>query len=206
MKIDVKTLSADTAGSVELSDDIFGLEPRKDLLHRMVVYQLAKRRQGTHKVKERGEVAGTTKKRYRQKGTGGARHGNGKASQFRGGGNAHGPRPRDHDIELPKKIRRLALKHALSAKAGAGELVILDEAKSDAPKTKALVASFDKLSLRSVLVVDGTEPDKNFSLAARNIPHVDVLPVAGINVYDVLRRDTLVLTKSAVESLEARLK
>lgn len=206
MKRDVVNLNADAAGDVELADDVFGLTPRKDILHRMVVYQLAKRRQGTHKAKERNEIAGSTKKIVRQKGSGGARHGNKKAPQFRGGGKAHGPRPRSHAIDLPKKVRRLAMKHALSAKAGADELIVLDTAKMDAPKTSALASAFSKLGVSSVLVVDGPELDANFQLAARNLPNVDVLPLAGANVYDILRREKLVLTRAAVEGLEARLK
>jgi len=205
MKIDILNLDAETVGSLDLDDAVYGLEPRKDILHRMVTYQLAKRQAGTHKTKERGEVAGTTKKFVRQKGSGGARHGNKKAPQFRGGGKAHGPRPRSHAIDLPKKVRRLALKHALSAKAGAGELIVIDEAKLDGAKTKALVSSFAKLGLKNALILDGAEIDGNFRMAARNIPEVDVLPTIGANVYDILRREKLVLTRAAVEGLAARL-
>ncbi len=204
MKIDVVTLEAKKAGSVELKDDVFGLEPRKDILHRMVTYQLAKRQAGTHKTKERGEVKGTTKKFVRQKGSGGARHGNRKPGIFVGGGVAHGPRVRSHATKLPKKLRALALKHALSAKLGAKELIIVDDAKMNDPKTKALIANFKALGVSSALIVDGSV-DENFMKAARNIPNVDVLPVVGANVYDILRREKLVLTKSAVEGLEARL-
>ena len=205
MKIDVVTLANEKAGSVDLDEAIFGLEPRKDILHRCVTWQLAKRQQGTHKVKERGEVAGTTKKFVRQKGSGGARHGNRKAPIFVGGGVAHGPRVRSHAIDLPKKVRKLALRHALSAKHGASELIIIDDAKLDEAKTRALVSTFAKLGLTDALIVD-TEIDENFRKAARNVPGVDVLPVIGANVYDILRRSKLVLTKSAVEGLEARLK
>ena len=204
MKLDVVTLAAKKAGTVDLDDAVFGLEPRKDILHRMVTWQLAKRRAGTHKVQERNAVAGSTHKIVRQKGSGGARHGNRKAPQFRGGGKAHGPRPRDHGFDLPKKLRALALRHALSAKARANELIILDEAKAKEPKTKALAASFDGLALSNALIIDGSEIDANFRLASRNIPNIDVLPVQGINVYDILRRDKLVLTKAAIEKLRER--
>jgi large subunit ribosomal protein L4 len=204
MKLDVQTLDAKKAGSVELPDDVFALEPRADILHRMVTYQLAKRRAGTHKTKGRSEIAGTTKKMYKQKGTGGARHGNKKVPQFRGGGKAFGPVVRDHATGLNKKIRQLALKHALSTKAQAGSLIVLDEAKLSEPKTKTVKDAFSKLGLSKPLIVDGAELDENFALAARNLPHTDVLPIQGINVYDVLRCETLVLTKSAVEALEAR--
>jgi len=206
MKADVTTLDAGKAGSVQLSDEIFGLEPRADILHRMVVYQMAKRRQGTHQTQTRGDVSKTNKRIGRQKGGGGARHGNGSVSQFRGGARAFGPLVRDHTISLPKKVRRLALKHALSAKKVAGELVILDDAKMEAPKTQSLLASFEKLGLKSALIIGGAELDDNFALAARNIHSVDVLPAQGINVYDILRREKLVLTKDAVKQLEARLK
>ena len=203
MKLDVLTLDSASAGSIDVSDAVFGLEPRKDILHRMVTYQLAKRQQGTHKVKERNEVTGTTKKFGRQKGGGGARHGNRKANLFRGGGQAHGPRPRSHAIGLPKKVRSLALRHALSAKKAAGELIIIDDAKIEDGKTKTLLAAFGKLGLSNALIVDASV-DEKFGLASRNIPNVDVLPVMGANVYDILRRDKLVLTKAAVEGLEAR--
>ena len=205
MKLDVLKLDASKAGSIDLDKEIFGLEPRKDILHRMVVYQLARRQQGTHKAKPRNEVTATSKKMHRQKGTGGARHGNKAAPQFRGGGVAHPPRQRSHEIGLQKKVRRLAMKHALSAKCAAKELVILDDAKLDEVKTKALIEKFGKLGLANALIVDA-EVDEKFGLAARNIPNVDVLPVVGANVYDILRRDKLVLTKAAVEGLEARLK
>ncbi|MEX0840123.1 MAG: 50S ribosomal protein L4 [Parvibaculum sp.] len=206
MKADVKTLEAKKAGTVELTDEVFALEPRADILHRMVTYQLAKRQAGTHKTKGRSEIALTGKKFVKQKGSGGARHGDRKAPQFRGGGKAFGPVVRSHAIDMPKKVRALALKLALSAKAKSDNLVILDEAKLKDPKTKAMKEAFAKLGLKSALIIDGAELDDNFALAARNIPNVDVLPVQGINVYDILRRETLVLTKAAVESLEARFK
>ena len=206
MKVDVTTLAAKKAGTVELSDTIFGLDPRADLLHRMVNYQLAKRRAGTHKIKTRGEVVGSTKKIYRQKGTGGARHGNRKVAQFRGGAKAFGPVIRDHAIGLPKKVRTLALKHALSAKAKDEALVVLEDASLKDPKTKGLKEAFGKLGLDNALIIDGAEVENNFQLAARNIKNIDVLPVQGINVYDILRRGKLVLTKAAVEALEERLK
>jgi large subunit ribosomal protein L4 len=174
-------------------------------LHRCVVYQLAKRQQGTHKTKERNEVSGTTKKFGRQKGSGGARHGNRKAPLFRGGGKAHGPRPRSHAIALPKKVRQLALKHALSSKAASGSLVIIDEAKMENAKTKTLIEALSKLEISNALIVDASV-DENFGLATRNLKGIDMLPVIGANVYDILRKDKLVLTKAAVEGLEARLK
>ena len=205
MKADILKFDSAKAGSIDLNDEIFGLEPRKDILHRCVVYQLAKRQQGTHKVKERNEVNGTTKKFGRQKGGGGARHGNRKANLFRGGGVSHGPRPRSHAISLPKKVRSLALRHALSAKAAEGSLVILDEAKVADTKTKTVIAAFEKLGFHNALIVDA-HIDDDFGRAARNVPGVDLLPVVGANVYDILRKDKLVLTKAAVEGLEARLK
>lgn len=206
MKIDVQTLEAKAAGSIELDESVFGLEPRSDVLHRVVRWQLAKRQAGTHKVKERGEISRTKKKAYRQKGTGGARHGARSAGIFVGGGVAHGPRVRDHGHDLPKKVRKLGLKHALSSKLGGKTLIVLDSAELKEPKTAALRKAFADLGVKSALIVGGETLDENFSRAARNFPEVDVLPVQGINVYDVLRRDTLVLTKDAVEALEARLK
>jgi large subunit ribosomal protein L4 len=204
MKLDITTLEGGSAGSVELSDAIFGLEPRADILARMVRYQLAKRRAGTHKSKGRSEVDRTRKKIYKQKGTGGARHGAASASQFRGGGKAFGPIVRDHAHDLPKKVRALALRHALSSKAKTGGIIIIDDAKLSEPKTKILLGHFGKLELSSALVIGGAEIDTNFGLAARSIPNVDVLPIQGINVYDILRRDKLVLTRAAVDALEAR--
>ena len=206
MKIDVQTLDAKKSGSVELADSVFGLEPRKDILHRMVRYQLAKRQAGTHKVQERGEVKKTTKRIGRQKGGGTARHGNGSVSQFRGGGKAHGPRVRSHAHKLTKKFRALGLRHALSAKVARNELVILDDIAVKDAKTAALVKSLSKLGVQNGLIVSGNSVDENFAKAAANIPNVDVLPSQGANVYDILKRHTLVLTKQAVEDLEARLK
>ncbi len=205
MKIDVTTLAAKKSGSVTLDDAVFGLEPRKDILHRMVRYQLAKRRAGTHFVQERGDVKKTTKRIGRQKGGGTARHGNGSVSQFRGGGKAHGPRVRDHGHKLPRKVRAMALKHALSAKVKSGELIILDDAVLKVAKTADLKKSLGKLGLESALIVSGASVDENFAKAARNIPNIDVLPSVGANVYDILKRHTLVLTKQAVSDLEARL-
>ncbi|MBO6862849.1 MAG: 50S ribosomal protein L4 [Alphaproteobacteria bacterium] len=206
MKTKILTLENKAAGDIDLSDDVFGLEPRKDILARMVNYQLAKRRAGTHKVKNRAEINGNGQKIYRQKGTGRARQGNGKAPQFRGGGRAFGPTPRDHAHDLPKKVRALALKHALSSKLADGKLIVLDDAIATEAKTKAVKAQLTALGLANALIVGGAEVDRNFALAARNIPNIDVLPTQGANVYDILRRDTLVLTKAAVEGLEARLK
>jgi large subunit ribosomal protein L4 len=206
MKTKILTLDNKAAGDIDLSDDVFGLAPRKDILARMVNYQLAKRRAGTHKVKNRAEITGSSQKIYRQKGTGRARQGNGKAPQFRGGGRAFGPHPRDHAHDLPKKVRALALRHALSSKAADGKLIVLDDAVASEAKTKALKTQLGALGLSNALIVGGAELDRNFALAARNIPNIDVLPTQGANVYDILRRDTLVLTKAAVEGLEARLK
>jgi large subunit ribosomal protein L4 len=205
MKADVLSMDNKKAGSIDLDDAIFGLEPRADILHRCVVYQLAKRQQGTHKSKPRNEVKATSKKWGRQKGGGTARHGNRAAPQFRGGGTAHGPRPRSHAIDLPKKVRRLALKHALSAKVAEGSLIVIDEAKLTEAKTKSLVEAFANLNVASALIVDASV-DENFGLATRNIAGIDMLPVIGANVYDILRKDKLILTKAAVEGLEARLK
>lgn len=204
MELQVLTLDGKADGSVTLKDDIFGLEPRTDILHRMVRYQQLKAMAGTHDVKNRSEVRGTGKKFVKQKGSGGARHGDRKANIFRGGGRAFGPTPRSHAIDLPKKVRALALKHALSAKARAGELTIVSSVATPEPKTAALRSQFGKLEWTNALIIDGAELDQNFALAARNIPQIDVLPVQGINVVDILRRQKLVLTKAALEALEAR--
>ncbi len=205
MKLNVVNLDAAAAGEVELSDAIFGLtEIRADILQRCVVWQLAKRRAGTHKIKTRNEVARTGKKMYKQKGTGGARHGSRKAAQFVGGAKVFGPINRSHAVDLPKKVRALALRHALSSKALSGSIMVLDAAVVSEPKTAALRARFDRLGLTNALVIAGPEVDTNLKLAARNIPRVDVLPNAGLNVYDVLRRDTLVLTRAAIEAIEQR--
>jgi large subunit ribosomal protein L4 len=204
MDIQVTSLDGKDAGSLTLKDEIFGLEPRADILHRMVRYQGLKAMRGTHDVKNRSEGARTGKKFVKQKGSGGARHGDRKAPQFRGGGRAFGPTPRSHAIDLPKKVRALALKLALSAKARAGELTVVDSLATKEAKTAALRAQFGKLSWSNALIVDGAELDQNFALAARNIPQIDVLPIQGINVADILRRNRLVLTKAAVEALEAR--
>ena len=205
MKIEVTSLDGKSAGSIELNEAIFGLTPRPDILARMVRYQLAKRRAGTHKTKDRSEIARTGKKMYRQKGTGNARHGSARVPQFRGGGRAFGPVVRSHAHDLPKKVRTLALKHALSAKAKDGGIIVWANAEIAAAKTKALRANFAKLGLTDALIIDGAELKANFSQAARSIPKIDVLPVQGINVYDILRREKLVLTKAAIDALEARL-
>ena len=206
MKLDITTLDGQGAGSVELDEAIFGLEPRADILQRMVRYQLAKRRAGTHAVQNRSDVNRTRKKLYKQKGTGNARHGAASAPQFRGGGRAFGPVVRDHGHDLPKKVRALALKHALSAKAKDATLIVVDDITITDAKTKALAERFGKLGLSSALIVGGAEVDVNFGRAARNLPQIDVLPVQGINVYDILRREKLVLTRAAVDALEARFK
>ena len=204
MDIQVTSLDGKDAGSLSLKDDIFGLEPRADILHRMVRYQQLKAMSGTHDTKGRAEIAYTGHRVGKQKGGGVARHGSRRAPQFRGGGRSFGPTPRSHAIDLPKKVRALALKHALSAKAQAGELTIVDTLKTNEAKTAALRVTFGKLDWSSALIIDGAELDQNFALAARNIPHIDVLPIQGINVADILRRNRLVLTKAAVEALEAR--
>ena len=206
MELKVMSFDGKSSGSVKLSDTIFGLEPRPDILQRCVTWQLAKRRAGTHKVKNRAEINRTGKKMYRQKGTGSARHGPAKVNLFRGGGRSFGPVVRSHEIGLPKKVRALALKHALSAKAKDGGIVVVDKATVEGGKTKALAANFEKLGLKNALIIDGAAVDAGFAQAARNIPNVDVLPIQGINVYDILRRQKLVLTKAAVEALEARFK
>ncbi|WP_409432356.1 50S ribosomal protein L4 [Litorimonas sp. RW-G-Af-16] len=206
MKLDVQTLAGKKSGSVDLDDAIFGNEPRKDILHRMVRYQLAKRRSGTHQVQERGDVSKTTKRIGKQKGGGTARHGNGSVSQFRGGAKAHGPRSRSHAHDLPKKVRAMALRHALSAKANSKELIIIDDAAMKAPKTAELRKQLVALGVTNGLIVGGTAIDVNFAKAASNIPNLDVLPSQGANVYDILKSHTLVLTKQAVQDLEARLK
>jgi large subunit ribosomal protein L4 len=206
MQTQVTTLEAGSAGTVTLDDQIFGLEPRSDLLHRMVRYQLLKRMAGTHHAQDRSEVRVTGKKMYKQKGTGQARHGDRSVPQWRGGGKAHGPKPRSHAIELPKKVRALALRHALSAKLKAGELIVLDAAVMKEAKTGILKSQFAKLAWTNALIIDGAELNDGFARAARNIPNIDVLPVQGINVYDILRRHKLVLTKAAITALEARFK
>ncbi len=205
MKLDVIKLDGSKGGSIELSDAVFGIEDiRGDILQRVVTWQLAKRRAGTHKIQVRNEVSRTGKKMYKQKGTGGARHGSRRAAQFVGGAKAHGPVVRSHAFDLPKKFRALALRHALSSKVKSGSLIVLDSVTLTDPKTAALRATFEKMGLKNALVIAGAEVDGNFKLAARNIPNVDVLPNAGLNVYDVLRRHTLVLTKDAVEAINAR--
>jgi large subunit ribosomal protein L4 len=206
MKTAVTTLDNKSAGEIELADEIFAVPVRRDILARMVNWQLAKRRAGTHKTKGISDVQGTTKKPWRQKGTGRARQGSLRSPQFRGGAVIFGPVVRSHEFGLQKKVRRLALKTALSAKQAEGKLVVLEKASVKAPKTKALAQQFLKLGWRSVLIIDGPSVDENFARAARNIPEVDVLPQQGANVYDILRRDTLVLTRDAVQHLEARLK
>jgi large subunit ribosomal protein L4 len=206
MELKIKNLDNQDVGSIELSDAVFGLPVRRDILARMVNWQLAKRRAGTHKTKGISEISGTTKKPWRQKGTGRARQGSLRSPQFRGGAVIFGPVVRSHAFDLQKKVRRLALKTALSAKQAEGKLIVLDAARADAAKTKALKARFAALGWNSVLIIDGPTLDENFARAARNLPHVDVLPQQGANVYDILRRDTLVLTRDAVQHLEARLK
>jgi large subunit ribosomal protein L4 len=206
MQLKIMSLDGKEGGSIELPDAIFGLEPRPDILHRCVRWQLAKRQAGTHDVKNRAEIHRTGKKMYRQKGTGSARHGSARVNLFRGGGRSFGPTPRSHAIDLPKKVRALALKHALSAKAKDGGIIVLDKATVKDGKTKVLAENFSKLGLANALIIDGAQVDNGFANAARNIPNIDVLPVQGINVYDILRRHKLVLTKSALEALEARFK
>ena len=206
MDLKVTTLEGKEAGKVSLSDAIFGLEPREDIIARVVRWQLAKKQQGTHKSKGRSEVSRTGTKMYKQKGTGRARHHSARAPQFRGGGKAHGPVVRSHAFDLPKKVRALGLRHALSAKLRAENLIIVDDLAAAEAKTKLLAGNLETLGLTNALIIGGAEVDTNFALAAKNIPNVDVLPVQGINVYDILRRGTLVLSKAAVEALEERFK
>ncbi len=205
MKLDVKSLDSEEIGEIEVADSVFGIAPRKDILARVVNWQLAKRRAGTHKVKLVGDISGTTAKPFRQKGTGRARQGSARAVQFRGGAKAHGPVVRSHKHNLPKKIRILGLKSALSAKQAEGKLLILDNAETTG-KTKDLVKQFEKLGLSSVLLIDGQQLNESFTRAVRNIPKIDALPQQGANVYDILKKETLVLTRDAIQSLEARLK
>jgi large subunit ribosomal protein L4 len=206
MKTTVKNLENMEVGTIDLLDDVFGVTPRRDILTRTVNWQLAKRRSGNHKAKVISEVSGTTKKPWAQKGTGRARQGSLRSPQFRKGGVIFGPVVRDHAHDLPKKVRQLALRMALASKQQDGKLIVLDTAKLDSHKTKGLVEKFAKLGLISALIIDGANLDENFAKAARNIPHIDVLPEQGANVYDILRRDILVLTKNAVEHLQERLK
>src|SRR3954468_19736082 len=206
MKVQVKDLAGKAVGDIELSDEIFALPVRSDLLHRMVNWQLAKRRAGTHKTKGISDISGTTKKPYKQKGTGRARQGSLRSPQFRGGAVIFGPVVRSHEFDLQKKVRKLGLKTALSAKQAEGKLIVIDEAKVGEAKTKALRARLDALGWESVLIIDGAAVDEGFARAARNLPKVDVLPQLGANVYDILRRDLLVLTRDAAQQLEARLK
>lgn len=206
MKVKIKNLDAKDVGEIDLADDIFGVKPRADLLARVVNWQLAKRRSGNHKTKGISDISGTTKKPFAQKGGGRARQGSLRSPQFRGGARIFGPVVRSHEFDLPKKVRKLGLKAALSAKQADGKLVILDAAEMKEGKTKQLAERLGKLGLSSVLFIDGEKVNDLFARAARNLPHVDVLPELGANVYDILRRDTLVLTRAAVERLEARLK
>jgi large subunit ribosomal protein L4 len=206
MEVKVTSLDGKEAGSVTLSDAIFGLEPRTDLIHRCVVWQLAKRQSGTHEVKNRADIHRTGKKMYRQKGTGSARHGSARVNLFRGGGRSFGPHTRSHEVGLPKKVRALALRHALSAKAKDGGILVIDALSVTEGKTKALRGHFSKLGVVNALFIDGAEVALDVRNAARNIPNIDVLPIAGINVYDIMRRHKLVLTRAAVDALEARFK
>ena len=206
MKLTVHNLDNQEVGDIELADAVFGLPVRRDILARVVNWQLAKRRAGTHKAKGVSDISGTSKKPYKQKGTGRARQGSLRSPQFRGGAVIFGPVVRSHAFDLQKKVRRLGLKTALSAKQAEGKLIVIDAAKLDEAKTKALRARFDALGWSSVLIIDGTTLDEGFARAARNLPKVDVLPQQGANVYDILRRDTLVLTRDGAQQLEARLK
>ena len=205
MKVSVKTLDNKAAGDVTLADTVFGIEPRADIMARVVNWQLAKRRSGSHKVQIRSEIARTGAKLFRQKGTGNARHGAASSNIFRGGGVVHGPVVRDHGHSLQKKVRALGLKSALSSKARDGKLIVVDNLKSDG-KTASLMGKLSKMGLENALIIGGAELDENFQRAANNIPHIDVLPQAGINVYDILRRDVLVLTKDSAAHIEERLK
>ncbi len=205
MKLDVTNFEAGNAGSIDLNEAIFGLDPRADIIHRVVQWQLNKRQQGTHQAKSRGEINRTTAKFGKQKGGGGARHGSRKAGIFVGGGKAFGPRFRSHETSLNKKVRALGLRHALSSKAKAMEIIIVDKADGF-EKTKNIKAAFEKMGLVNALIIDGATLNEGFANAARNVPNIDVLPIQGINVYDILRRKNLVLTRAALEALEARFK
>ena len=206
MELKVTSLAGKSSGSVKVSDAVFGLEPRADIIQRVVLWQLAKRQQGTHRTKGRSEISKTGAKMYRQKGTGRARHSSARAPQFRGGGKAHGPVTRSHETDLPKKVRALGLRHALSAKAKTSDLIVIDDFSAKDAKTKTLLQQLAGLGLDNALLIGGAEIDGNFKNAASNIPHIDVLPIQGINVYDILRRNKLVLSKAAVEALEERFK
>lgn len=206
MKLDVIKLESGKSGSIELSETIFGVEPRKDILHRVVRWQLARKQQGTHSVLTRSEVSYSTKKIYRQKGTGGARHGSRRAPIFRKGGVYKGPTPRSHEHDLTKKFRALGLKHALSAKLASGDLVVIDKAALSDGKTKVLSSLLKNFGWRKTLIIDGPSLNENFVRAAKNIDTIDILPSAGINVYDILKKNTLVLTRAAVDVLEERFK
>lgn len=207
MQLKVTSLDNTEAGSIDLADEVFGLpEVRRDILARVINWQLAKRRAGTHKTKQVGEISGTTKKPWAQKGTGRARQGSLRSPQFRGGATIFGPVVRDHGFSLQKKVRQLGLRTALTSKQKEGKLVVLDKAALTSPKTGALAKQFEALGWNSVLIIDGPELDQNFARAARNLPGIDVLPQQGANVYDIMRRDTLVVTRDAVQHLEARLK
>ncbi len=206
MKLKIKNLDAADVGEIDLADEVFGATVRSDLLARVVNWQLSKRRSGNHKTKGISDIQGTTKKPFAQKGGGRARQGSLRSPQFRGGARIFGPVVRSHEFDLPKKVRKLGLRIALSSKAADGKLIILDSAEVKEGKTKQLAQRLGKLGLSSVLFIDGEKVNDLFARAARNLPHVDVLPEMGANVYDILRRDTLVLTKAAVERLEARLK
>ncbi len=206
MKVSVKTLENKAAGEITLDKSVFGVEIRQDILHRMVNYQLAKRRSGNHKAKKRNEISGTGKKPWAQKGTGRARAGDLKRNIDRGGATVHGPVVRSHSVDLPKKIRKLALKIALSSKAAEGKIIILDEAKAENHKTKPMAAAMNGFGVSSALIVSGSEVDANFARGCANLPRIDVLPSQGANVYDILRRDVLVLTKDAVNDLTEKLK
>jgi large subunit ribosomal protein L4 len=204
MKFDVTSIEGAAVGTLELNDEVFGLEPRKDLIARAINWQLAKRRAGSGSTLGRADIARTGKKMYKQKGTGGARHGSSRVPQFRGGGRAMGPVTRSFEHALPKKVRALALRHALSAKFQAGDLIVWENATLPDAKTKALRGAFEKGAIKNALIIDGAEVDVKFALAARNLPQIDVLPVQGANVYDIIRRGKLVLTRAAIEALEAR--
>jgi large subunit ribosomal protein L4 len=206
MEFPVKKLDGKAAGTITVSEAVFGLEPRADILQRMVRYQMLKRQAGTHRAKGRSDVQATSKKMYRQKGTGGARHGNKAAPQFRGGGKAFGPVVRSHAIDLPKKVRALALRHALSSKAKTDSIIVIDEMTGVDGKAKALRLQFADLGIGKALIIGGSEIDEAFGRAARNLTQIDVLPIQGINVYDILRCDKLVLTRAAIEALEERFK
>jgi len=206
MKINILNKQNKASGDLDLSEAVFGLTPRADILSRVITWQLAKKQAGTHQTKEIGQVSGTTKKMYKQKGTGGARHGSKRGAQFRGGGIIFGPVTRDHSFDLPKKVRKLGLRMALSEKLRNGDLIVVDELSLDAAKTKLALKKFDHLGGASLLLIDDQIVNENLKKAVSNLHDIDILPQIGANVYDIISKEKLVMTVAAIKTLEARLK